>query len=81
MQRSSEVQEVQWAKAYYSGEQAKHVRGLAADGIGYKILSEPSDKSVVVAFRIATNSALEPHLEIIKDPYLISKLENWRAGK
>ena len=71
----------EWVMARYVGDQAKHVMGLAQQGIGYHILEQPDKGSawVVVAFRRPTGP-LPDHLTKIQDERLIKKLEK-RGGK
>ncbi len=67
----------EWVMARYSGEQAKHVMALAAQGIGYMVLEQPDKGSgwVVAAFRRA-KGAPEIHLQLITKESLIRKLED-----
>lgn len=70
--------QAEWVKGIYSGEQGKYVRGLANEGIGYKLLEEINSSTVAVAFRRPINKVRPEHLHLIVSPFEVKKLEDWR---
>jgi len=75
MQSSDYPIQAQWVKGFYRGDQAKHVRGMAELGIGYKIIDQPDKNSVIVAFRRPMDSPLPDHLQVITDERQIARIE------
>lgn len=73
--------EYEWVAGKYYGDEAKHVSGLASNGIGYQRLSTGTDGGgafIIVAF---VRSLAEPrphHLNQIIDPAKIRELEKKR---
>lgn len=68
----------EWVMTRFIGPQAKFVSTQATQSVGYYILERPEKGEgwIVAAYR-RTLSPPEGHIQQIRDPKLIDKLEKW----